>query len=156
MTVVSLEGRPRAAASTPVLTLPEAERLVRDWLRRLRDGAAPEELSAHFANGMRLELPERIVRGPEEFADWWRDGAHHILTGLPLGGGALEVTLSSPVHAQVVVTLQSAGADSPPSQEWWVVLRDGIAQIRAITVTGLHPEPLLAPTAVAAPEPAHA
>lgn len=148
MSATSTEAPPRADSEGIALTASKAENLVRDWLRRLRGGAAPEELSAHLANGMRLELPERVVRGVEEFTQWARDGAHHLLTGLPLGGGVVEVTLTSPVHAQVVVTSPSPEAGHP-SQEWWVVLCDGVPRIRVITVTGLHPEPLLAPVSTA-------
>ncbi|MYV39598.1 hypothetical protein GT030_12120 [Streptomyces sp. SID1328] len=156
MTVTTWEERPgTATADSSALAAAEAESLVRDWLRMLRAGAPPEELAAYFANGMRLELPERIVRGPEEFAEWCRDGDHHMLTELPLGDGVVEVTLSSPLHAQVIVTPPPSGADSLPHQEWWVVLRDR-PRIRVITVTGLHPEPLLTPPAAAAQEPVHA
>ncbi|KPI01741.1 hypothetical protein OK006_7930 [Actinobacteria bacterium OK006] len=145
------------AANRPILTAQDAQNVVRRWRRRLVAGASLDELTAQLANGMRLELPDRTVRGHTEFAAWYRSGPHRLLADLLTGEGDVEVTLSSPVHAQVTVTSSSNAAGAPPQQEWWVVLQDRAPRIRTVTVTGplLDRLPDMVAAVTAAPQPAH-
>ncbi|WP_405474991.1 hypothetical protein [Streptomyces sp. NBC_00009] len=125
--------------STPALTAEAAEVFVRTWHQKLSDGAATGELLTQLANGMRLELPGRIVRGLEEFADWHAQGLHTPLCDIRVLGASFQVTLSSPVHAQVVIDLQGDTDNASVQQEWWLVRKDGELHVRTICVTSQQP-----------------
>ena len=53
------------------------ERRVRETVQRWHDALArktpPGELRSFFANGLLVELPDRVLRGSAEFDTWYRD-----------------------------------------------------------------------------------
>jgi hypothetical protein len=143
------------------LTAREAEAFVRHWLELLAAGAPADELVPALANGMRLELPAGIVRGPQEFRTWYEAGAHAPLAGHRFAGVSWEVDVTSPVHAQVTLAVPAGDGDAGPGcrQEWWVVRQSGVLRVRTIVVTAPVPQPVPVPAAAEAvpvAEPAYA
>ncbi|MET9147642.1 hypothetical protein [Streptomyces sp. NPDC004042] len=133
------------------LTAAAAEAFVRDWHTALCAGAPAAELVPHLANGLRLELPDHVVRGAEEFTAWHTAGQRLPLTGGDFAATPLEVHLSSPVHAEVSCALPGGPGRDPVRQTWWLVLQQGAPRLRTLTV---HPE--FATDPAAEPRPAAA
>lgn len=140
-----------SSGGTPPLSAQEAEAFVRDWHARLTAEVPADELLAHLANGLRLELPTGIVRGPQEFRTWYEAGLHGPLADGRMAAASVEVAVTSPVHAQLTLTFPDPAEDGTGSggrQEWWVVRQGGALRLRTIVVSA----PASRPTA--APEPA--
>ncbi|MEU0688397.1 hypothetical protein [Streptomyces uncialis] len=135
----------------------EARSFVTHWLGRLAAAAPADELIAAFANGVRLETPTGIVRGPDEFREWYRAGRHRPLVdprdlaGPRAAGGSWEVEIRSPVHRRLTLALPAADGGPAVHQEWWVVRRDGALRIRTVVVTGPAARPVPVPAAAAEP-----
>ncbi|MDJ0466582.1 hypothetical protein [Streptomyces sp. H27-C3] len=121
----------------------EAEAFVRDWHRRLAAREETDELFATLANGIRLETPTAILRGPHEFRTWYDAGQHEPLADPRITGAVWEVTVTSPMHIQLTLTLPDAdGTGAAGRQEWWVVRQDGGLRVRTIVVTSVVPQPV--------------
>lgn len=124
------------------LAVREAEAFVRDWHRRLAAGGPTGELIATLANGVRLETPTAVLRGPDEFRAWYEAGQHEPLADHRIAGAEWDVTVTSPVHVQLTAVLPAAAGTGPSCrQEWWVVRQDGALRVRTIVVTTLAPQP---------------
>ncbi|MFE0105116.1 hypothetical protein [Streptomyces sp. NPDC059009] len=132
----------------PGLTGSAIEMFVRSWHQQLATAAPVEQLLPQLANGLRVELPDRILRGQGEFRRWYAAGAHAPLDDTRLADAAFDITVKSPVHAQVCVDLP--GTDHLPAVrlEWWLVRTGGSLRVRTVTVTADAPA-----TPQAAPEP---
>ncbi|MFI7276587.1 hypothetical protein [Streptomyces sp. NPDC049879] len=120
------------ARSTPVAAT--VEDLVRDWYDALGRGVPAEQLLPYLANGLRIDLPTAVVRGPQEFSRWYLTDACLPFTRCKPEPAGIQVRVQSPVHAMASVSV--AGPDGTPAarHEWWVVFQDGVPRIRTIAV----------------------
>ncbi|MBR7831092.1 hypothetical protein KDK95_32605 [Actinospica sp. MGRD01-02] len=135
-----------------VLTPAHVHRLIETWCTALERRGPAAELLPHLANGLLLQLPDRTVRGTDEFARWYRrqhDHAESVAVLSAAAAGRIDVRIATPVHAEVTISPWLPG-HAP--QNWWVVLRDGSARIRSISVRGGAAVPR--PEPPAGPEPA--
>ncbi|CAL9674803.1 hypothetical protein [Streptomyces sp. enrichment culture] len=145
-----------SSGSAVRLTATVAEAFVKDWLGRLAAGAPAEELLPALANGMRLELPTEIVRGSAEFRAWYESGRHGPLTDR-LTEASWEAGVTSPVHAQLTLTVPAGDGTGTCRQEWWVVRQNGVLRVRTIVVTAPVTRPAAGPApASSVAEPAYA
>lgn len=122
------------AATRTEWTAEVIDAVVRHWHTRLITEAPVTDLMADLANGVRLELPGQILRGTQEFRTWYERGQHAPLADHRLAHADCEVSISSPVHAQVTVRLPASADQAATRQEWWVVLQDEVPRIRTVVV----------------------
>ncbi|TQM79838.1 hypothetical protein FHX81_2149 [Saccharothrix saharensis] len=131
----------------------EVESLVREWHGGLARHADVAELRGRLVrSGLLLRLPGATVRDGEQFASWYRelsdscfDQRRDVLS--------VEVDLVSPLHAEVTVTLmwESRRWQRPAprsrwtgcllTEQWLVVLQDGVPRIRTLVTTAAQPLP---------------
>jgi hypothetical protein len=117
------------APEPPALDEQRARATVQRWHDALARKAPLGELHAFFANGLLVELPDRVLRGSAEFDAWYRDQDATALAR-PSTGGDITVRIASPKHAEIALRDSSDGL----WQSMWVVLQDGVPRIRSITV----------------------
>ncbi|MGP4109579.1 hypothetical protein ACTWP5_01505 [Streptomyces sp. 4N509B] len=153
MATTPSSGSPSSGSpSSGRLTADAAEALVRRLHREVTDRVPVGRLTPHLANGLRLDLPGRVVRGLADFRRWYASGRHRPLTGADLALTDVEVRLLSPVHAEVRATVtavrdsarasaQGSARGGPGSEQTWlVVLQNGHLLVRTVSVEPLSPE----------------
>lgn len=135
------------------LTEEAVRRLVKDWYDALDRHDPLEQVTGYLANdGLVMHFPEGTLRGHDGFASWYETVTHRFFDEIH-ELKSVEVKLTSPVHAEVIVVVNwQTKVWNPPAprsswlgfdaaQTWSVVLQDGAARIRTYTVDGLTPMP---------------
>ncbi|KPI02572.1 hypothetical protein OK074_5235 [Actinobacteria bacterium OK074] len=126
----------------PALAEADIHDLVRRWLADVNGRRSAERLPEFTAaSGFALHLPDRIIRGREEFAAWC---AGHTGPRPGTAGriSAVEVSVLSPLHADVSFTSDftfDRTARQPLRHEWSVVHQQGAPRIRFWAVKTLAP-----------------
>jgi len=138
---------PAPAAVGTVLDENEVQRLVRHWLQTRDQGRPAQEVLQCLAeDGLVVHFPHLTLRGRREFGDWYTR-TKQLFPRERHEVEQADVRLTSPLHAEVTLTLRWQmwgphstqgwiGADT--TQHWSVVLRDGTARLRTLAVDHTH------------------
>ncbi|MGW9048139.1 hypothetical protein ACWGQL_37225 [Streptomyces lydicus] len=130
----------------PELTEEEVHCLVQQWLHTWNEHLDSEHALEHITTkGFTLHLPERVVRGREEFLSWYQERTRHYARER-ISVLDLQIRCLSPVHAAVTFTLDwkaelaTPAEDEEPTlhlqmqQEWSVVRELGAPRVRFCSV----------------------